>query len=585
MKTKTLSEILIGLLLIVSIIPGISSLSGTADAQISPLPTSTWTPTPPPSPTNTPTPFPPTNTPPPPTNTPTPLPPTPTNTPLPPTNTPTPLPPTNTPTPLPPTNTPLPPPVANDDSYSTDEDTMLNEAAPGVLANDTAYGDGSLTAVLDTNPSHGSLTAFNNDGSFTYQPDGNYCGPDSFTYYANDGLADSNVATVDIQVICVDDPPQVSVDPSSQTLQYSDYIEAVGITITDIDSSSLTVDDNAPSALQLKGSCTPSGAGTTCTANLEGQVLVAAGIYDISFSISDATTDVTASTQIVVQPEDAIVAFDGSNPVGVPVDGSGDSEPFTLRVGVQEAGESGAAMAPGDINLAGVSITLVPVGPGSPVTAACVSIGPVTPYEYGATLTLDCDFSGVPVNTYTAGAAVSGGYYTGTGEDVLVVYDPDLGFSTGGGRFDWPDTGDRTNFGYTMKYSKRGSNVKGTLLLIRHLPDGSKYRIKSNALYGLALGRAGGSEPYGWASFSGKATYLAPGMIEAEGNHEFTAYVEDRGQPGAGADRFWLQVRDKDGNLIAELSLSPDARTNAIPLSAGNIVVPYAGGGSGKRAR
>ena len=30
------------------------------------------------------------------------------------------------------------------------------------------------------------------------------------------------------------------------------------------------------------------------------------------------------------------------------------------------------------------------------------------------------------------------GYYTGFGEDVLVVFDPSLGFTTGGGQFFWP---------------------------------------------------------------------------------------------------------------------------------------------------
>lgn len=42
--------------------------------------------------------------------------------------------------------------------------------------------------------------------------------------------------------------------------------------------------------------------------------------------------------------------------------------------------------------------------------------------------------------------------------------------------------------------------VQGSLLLIRHLPDGSIYRVKSNALYGLAL--SGPEAAFGWASFS-----------------------------------------------------------------------------------
>ena len=113
----------------------------------------------------------------------------------------------------------------------------------------------------------------------------------------------------------------------------------------------------------------------------------------------------------------------------------------------------------------------------------------------------------------------------------LTVYDPSLGFTTGGGWFYWPETDDRTNFGYTMKYGKNGRNVRGNLLLIRHTDTG-KYRIKRNALEGLALGE-GGTTPdtFGWASFSGKSTYIEPGWPDAVGNYEFTAYVEDLGEP------------------------------------------------------
>jgi hypothetical protein len=48
--------------------------------------------------------------------------------------------------------------------------------------------------VLVSAPRTARLT-FNPDGSFTYTPAANYNGPDSFTYKANDGTADSNVAT------------------------------------------------------------------------------------------------------------------------------------------------------------------------------------------------------------------------------------------------------------------------------------------------------------------------------------------------------------------------------------------------------
>ena len=61
---------------------------------------------------------------------------------------------------------------------------------PGVLANDTDVDGDALTASLVTQPAHGTLS-LNADGSFTYTPDANYNGADTFTYAANDGTADS----------------------------------------------------------------------------------------------------------------------------------------------------------------------------------------------------------------------------------------------------------------------------------------------------------------------------------------------------------------------------------------------------------
>jgi VCBS repeat-containing protein len=55
-------------------------------------------------------------------------------------------------------------------------------------------------------PSHGSL-AFNAHGSFTYTPNANFNGSDSFRYKANDGSLDSNIAVVQLTVNPVNDAP------------------------------------------------------------------------------------------------------------------------------------------------------------------------------------------------------------------------------------------------------------------------------------------------------------------------------------------------------------------------------------------
>ena len=101
-------------------------------------------------------------------------------------------------------------PVAGADSYATNAGTALSvPPAEGVLSNDTDADEDTLTAVLQSSPAKGVL-AFNANGSFVYTPNAGSFGPDSFTYVANDGTADSNPATVTIDVngapVAADDP-------------------------------------------------------------------------------------------------------------------------------------------------------------------------------------------------------------------------------------------------------------------------------------------------------------------------------------------------------------------------------------------
>jgi VCBS repeat-containing protein len=91
------------------------------------------------------------------------------------------------------------PPTANPDTYSTDYQTTLNVAAPGVLANDSDPEGKALTAALVEGPAHGTLT-LNANGSFTYTPATSYSGPDSFTYTASDGTLVSAPVMVSITV-------------------------------------------------------------------------------------------------------------------------------------------------------------------------------------------------------------------------------------------------------------------------------------------------------------------------------------------------------------------------------------------------
>ena len=90
-------------------------------------------------------------------------------------------------------------PEGTGDSYEMLENDILTIVAPGVLGNDSDGEDDSLEADLVTDVSHGALT-LNSDGSFTYEPNADYEGTDSFTYRIWDGEDYSDAVTVEINV-------------------------------------------------------------------------------------------------------------------------------------------------------------------------------------------------------------------------------------------------------------------------------------------------------------------------------------------------------------------------------------------------
>ncbi|MBU1187519.1 MAG: tandem-95 repeat protein [Gammaproteobacteria bacterium] len=107
-------------------------------------------------------------------------------------------------------------PVANADAFSVDEDTALNVAAPGVLANDSDPETDPITAVLAAGPANAQSFTLNADGSFDYTPNADFNGSDSFSYFANDGQTNSAAATVTITVNAINDAP-VAVEDSATT--------------------------------------------------------------------------------------------------------------------------------------------------------------------------------------------------------------------------------------------------------------------------------------------------------------------------------------------------------------------------------
>jgi len=139
-------------------------------------------------------------------------------------------------------------PVAVADTYSASEDTPLTVNAPGVLDNDTDLDGNTLTALKVVRPAHGILM-LNDNGSFTYTPEANWSGEDSFSYKVNDGSLDSNAATVTITVGAVNDAPAISSIPNQTVLLGSPTADvSVPFTVSDPETAAGTLTLSAVSS-------------------------------------------------------------------------------------------------------------------------------------------------------------------------------------------------------------------------------------------------------------------------------------------------------------------------------------------------
>ncbi|WP_323752734.1 VCBS domain-containing protein, partial [Marinobacter sp.] len=132
--------------------------------------------------------------------------------------------------------------------YQTTQDAVLDTsvaAINGVLANDIDVESDPLTATnLDTTSTLG-LVMLNPDGSFTYDPNGMFdylrageFAVDTFSYTANDGMVDSNAATVTITVTGTNDAAVINVTATDTSVTEDDVgnnTAAGTVTITDPD--------------------------------------------------------------------------------------------------------------------------------------------------------------------------------------------------------------------------------------------------------------------------------------------------------------------------------------------------------------
>ena len=158
-------------------------------------------------------------------------------------------------------------PVVTPDSKTTPEDQPIS----GALTATDPDGD-PLTFVLKDGPANGTVSV-QPDGTYTYTPNHDYNGPDSFTVTVSDGKGGSVVTTVSLTVTPLNDDPVARNDANS--LVKTDTVEATGNVITnpagtdtDVDGDTLVV--SIAGGVPVSGATVISGLYGTLTINADG---------------------------------------------------------------------------------------------------------------------------------------------------------------------------------------------------------------------------------------------------------------------------------------------------------------------------
>jgi hypothetical protein len=151
-------------------------------------------------------------------------------------------------------------PIPAEDNLVTDEDTAVT--TPNVTLNDFDAEDDSLTVLSNLGASNG-VVVYDGNGIFTYTPNANFNGDDSFSYTVEDGNGGSAIGQVNIAVAPINDAP-VAVDDSLTVPQNTAGMINLITNDTDVEGDPRSI--SAVDTLSVEGgSVDDNGDGTTIT--------------------------------------------------------------------------------------------------------------------------------------------------------------------------------------------------------------------------------------------------------------------------------------------------------------------------------
>jgi hypothetical protein len=428
------------------------------------------------------------------------------------------------------------PPVANTDSYDVLEDDALMVAAPGVVGNDTDADGNPLSTALVSGPAHGTL-ALNADGSFTYTPFPGYHGLDSFVYKANDGQADSDVASVNITVSEVNDAPAIAA--------IGDRAVDEGTLLTFVTAGSdVDGDPLIHSAANL-----PEGAtfdASTRTFSWTPGFAQAGTYKGVRLQVSDGSLSAF---------EDITITVNDVNRAPSIVTITGPTAP--VRIGTRVQATATFADPDGD----DTHTAVFDWGDG------VVNAGSVDEHMGSGTSTGNHEYAQAGLYRVSVRLTDRSGA-SAEGIHELVIYDPDSGFVTGAGWISspagsWavnPAIAGKASFAFVSSYAK-GATV----------PTGQTRFQFSAADLSFA------STTYEWLALGGAtALFKAVGTIKGAGDYGLLLIAVDGDHDGgAGADKVRIKIWERaTGSVVYDNRMGAgETAEDTMELSAGSIVV------------
>jgi VCBS repeat-containing protein len=248
-------------------------------------------------------------------------------------------------------------PIANPDNKMGQEDTTFGG---NLLANDLDIDGDSLVAVNATATSHGVLNLMA-DGTFSYTPEADYVGADSFLYTVSDGNGGFATGSVMITITQVNDAPIANDDSGYTTLSQPVLVKVLD-NDSDIDSTNLNV-----------GSVGTASHGTvTIKPDGKGVIYTPANGYSgndqFTYTVTDGSLSDTATVTIKVYN----IKFGHLQP---PVGGGGDHEfeqgnTASVRLELKDASGNDIVDAIVILRLQELDSNNMPVGPVINATAA-----------------------------------------------------------------------------------------------------------------------------------------------------------------------------------------------------------------------